>query len=94
VPSFSMLEGWWMEGCVEGVTGWAMGPASPGTAAQDECVRDAAALYDKLEQLIVPLFYGNRPRFGTVMRHAIALNGSFFTTQRMMQQYMVKAYVL
>jgi len=83
-----------MEGCVEGVTGWAMGPASPGTAAQDECVRDAAALYDKLEQLIVPLFYDDRPRFINVMRHALALNGAFFNTQRMMQEYVVKAYFL
>jgi starch phosphorylase len=42
----------------------------------------------------VPLFYGDRQHFINVMRHAIALNGAFFNTQRMMQQYVVKAYFL
>ena len=25
IPSLSILDGWWVEGCVEGVTGWAIG---------------------------------------------------------------------
>ena len=56
--------------------------------------RTARHLYDQLAQVILPLFYGNREGFISVMRHAIALNGSFFNTQRMMQQYVVKAYFL
>ena len=56
--------------------------------------QDAAALYDKLEQVILSLFCGDQQGFISVMRHAIALNGSFFNTQRMMQQYVVKAYLL
>jgi starch phosphorylase len=55
--------------------------------------RDAASLYDKLEQVVLPLFYRDRNRFVDVMRHAIALNGSFFNTQRMLQQYVLKAYL-
>ena len=55
--------------------------------------QDAAALYEKLEHGIIPLFYANRDRFIDVMRHAISLNGSFFNTQRMIQQYVVKAYL-
>jgi starch phosphorylase len=94
VPSFSVLDGWWIEGCIEGVTGWAIGANSRGTEVHEERSQDAASLYDKLEQVIVPLFYGDRPRFINVMRHAIALNGAFFNTQRMMQQYVVKAYFL
>ena len=93
VPSLSTLDGWWIEGCIEGVTGWALGDrcditTNPG----DRAACDAASLYDKLEQVIVPLFYGNRDRFLDVMRHAIALNGSFFNTQRMVLQYVLKAY--
>jgi glycogen phosphorylase len=42
----------------------------------------------------MPLFYGDLQGFINVMRHAIALNGSFFNTQRMLQQYVVKAYFL
>lgn len=51
-----------------------------------------ASLYDKLERVVVPLFYRDRERFIDVMRHAIALNGSFFNTQRMVLQYVTKAY--
>jgi starch phosphorylase len=95
VPSLSILDGWWIEGHIEGVTGWAIGErAQPGTADQDRSARDATALYDKLEQVVLPLFYQEQPRFLDMMRHAIALNGSFFNTQRMMQEYVLKAYFL
>jgi starch phosphorylase len=94
VPSLSVLDGWWIEGCIEGVTGWAIGPNHRGLVADDDRAQDAAALYDKLEQVIMPLFYGDPQGFLNVMRHAIALNGSFFNTQRMLQQYVVKAYFL
>lgn len=94
VPSLSVLDGWWIEGWIEGVTGWAIGANHRGLAADDDRAQDAASLYDKLEQVILPLFYGDRQGFINVMRHAIALNGAFFNTQRMMQQYVVKAYFL
>ena len=57
VPSLSVLDGWWLEGCIEGVTGWAIGPNHRGLAADDDRTQDAAALYNTLEQVIVPLFY-------------------------------------
>ena len=88
VPSFSVLDGWWIEGWMEGVTGWAIGdPREP-----DDRSRDAASLYEKLEQQIVPMFYRDQRRYTEIMRHAISLNGSFFNTQRMLQQYVLKAY--
>ena len=89
VPSLSVLDGWWIEGCIEGVTGWSIG-VPPGSAADHS--RDAESLYDKLEHIVVPLFVYNRDDFIEVMRHAIALNGSFFNTHRMLQQYVLKAY--
>ena len=49
-------------------------------------------MYDKLEYVILPLFYGQPMEFARVMRSAIALNGSFFNTQRMLLQYMRNAY--
>jgi starch phosphorylase len=92
VPSLSVLDGWWIEGCVEGVTGWAIGnaaaPASPSDAAAD-----ARALYDKLENVVMPTYYGRRRQFvQLLMRGAIAINGSYFNTERMMSQYVTKAY--
>jgi starch phosphorylase len=93
VPSLSVLDGWWMEGCIEGVTGWSIGEERSGTEeTQDRSKKDAASLYDKLEQTMLPLFYHDRDRFIDVMRHAIALNGSFFNTHRMLQQYVLNAY--
>jgi starch phosphorylase len=88
VPSLSILDGWWIEGCIEGVTGWAIDHG----VDEDSTAYDSAALYHKLEQVVIPLYYRDRDRFVDVMRHAIALNGSFFNTQRMMLQYVLKAY--
>ena len=92
VPSLSVLDGWWIEGCIEGVD--RLGHWRPRTSlpSGDRSAHDAASLYDKLEQVVLPLFYNERDRFIEVMRHAIALNGSFFNTQRMVLQYVLKAY--
>lgn len=93
VPSLSILDGWWLEGCIEGKTGWAIEPAELLVEGQDRTAADAAALYDKLEHQVAPLYYQNRAGFIDVMTYAIALNGSFFNTQRMVQEYAVKAYL-
>jgi starch phosphorylase len=92
VPSLSIPDGWWIEGCIEGVTGWSIGPPDGAAAASADHSEDAASLYDKLERIVMPLYYYNRDDFLEVMRHAIALNGSFFNTHRMLQQYVLKAY--
>jgi starch phosphorylase len=87
------LDGWWIEGCIEGRTGWAIGERSEAVpGGDDRSAADAESLYDKLQHLVVPLFYNERDRFVDLMRHAIALNGSFFNTQRMVQQYVAEAY--
>jgi starch phosphorylase len=93
VPSLSVLDGWWIEGCIEGVTGWSIGPPDGKAGAASDHGNDAASLYEKLEQIVMPLFYHNRDDYLEVMRHAIALNGSFFNTHRMLQQYVLKAYL-
>lgn len=90
VPSLSVLDGWWIEGHVEGVTGWAIGgpaPLLPGDRNQD-----AKSLYAKLEQVVLPLFYREPERFREMMRQTIALNGSFFNAHRMLHEYTIKAY--
>jgi len=94
VPSLSILDGWWLEGCIEGATGWAIGAHAPMQRQEPNDARDAGALYQKLEEVVVPMFYNDRQRFINIMRHCIALNGSFFHTQRMVQEYIVKAYFL
>jgi starch phosphorylase len=89
VPSLSVLDGWWVEGHLEGVTGWSIG--EPGQSSDP--AKEAASLYDKLENIIVPMFYHHPDTFGLVMRSAIAINGSYYNAQRMMMQYLGHAYM-
>jgi starch phosphorylase len=90
VPSLSILDGWWIEGCIEGKTGWSID--STPAVAEDRTPHDADSLYNKLENIVIPMYYEDRDGWTDIMRHAIALNGSFFNTQRMLLQYVLKAY--
>lgn len=85
VPSLSTLDGWWIEGCIEGATGWAI------VESEDEA-QEAESLYEKLENEILPLFYHYPDRWAEIMRMAMAINGSFFNTHRMLYQYVTNAY--
>src|SRR5215468_3841179 len=95
VPSLSILDGWWVEGHIEGVTGWSIGEPRRGTGngTATDNIDEAESLYSKLESVILPLYYGERHKFLEVMQHAIAINGSFFNTQWMVQQYITDAYL-
>lgn len=88
VPSLSILDGWWIEGCLEGITGWAIGKESDTGEASSE---EVASLYAKLAS-VATLFYQHPEVYRKVMRGAIAINGSFFHTQRMVTQYVANAY--
>jgi glycogen phosphorylase len=92
VPQLSVLDGWWLEGCIEGVTGWAIGDDDGALGRSDDGTTDAQSLYAKLEMVVLPMYYRDQDRYIEVMRHAIALNGSFFNTERMVDQYVRKAY--
>lgn len=91
VPSLSILDGWWIEGHIEGVTGWSIGD---GPQSEGDPSSEVASLLDKLEHVIVPMFYDRPEEYGRVMRSAIALNGSFFNAQRMLEQYIHNAYAV
>jgi starch phosphorylase len=91
VPSLSVLDGWWIEGHIEGATGWSIGD---GRGTENDSAAEALSLYEKLEQVILPLFYNAPDGYVKVMRSAIAMNGSFFNTQRMISQYVRNAYRL
>jgi glycogen phosphorylase len=88
VPSLSVRDGWWIEGHLEGVTGWAIGLDE----GPEEHQMEVASMYDKLEHVILPMFYDRPEAYAQVMRSAIAINGSFFNTQRMVAQYLANAY--
>jgi starch phosphorylase len=87
VPNLSVLDGWWIEGCLEGVTGWAIGDT--GGMADGK----AQALYDKLEQVVLPLYFNSdRSGWVRVMKGAISKNASYFNSHRMMRRYATEAY--
>ncbi|MCF6355712.1 MAG: alpha-glucan family phosphorylase [Candidatus Polarisedimenticolaceae bacterium] len=87
VPNLSVLDGWWIEGCIEGVTGWAVGGNTESANGNDAC-----ALYDKLEQVVLPL-YQDQASWVKVMKGAICKNASFFNSHRMMRRYTTEAYI-
>ena len=92
VPSLSVLDGWWIEGHIAGKTGWSIGRDRQGTGDRGDGAKEGDDLYEKLERVVIPLFYRDRSAFVEMMALAIALNGSFFNTHRMVQQYVLNAY--
>ncbi len=92
VPNLSVLDGWWVEGHFEGVTGWSIGGSWDESS---ETAREAADLYDKLETGVAPLFRSDREGGHELLdmrRASIALNGPHFSARRMMVQYVDRAY--
>jgi starch phosphorylase len=84
VPSLSVLDGWWVEGCAENITGWAI------ENCEDEAI-EAERVYDKLENFVAPM-YADKARWARLRRHCIAINGTYFNTHRMLGQYVSNAY--
>ncbi|HYD63818.1 MAG TPA: alpha-glucan family phosphorylase [Noviherbaspirillum sp.] len=87
VPSLSVLDGWWIDGCIEGVTGWGIGSAS------DVAESHGAILYEKLERDVLPLYYGDRSGWARLMKGVISHNALLFNTHRMMRRYASEAYL-
>jgi glycogen phosphorylase len=94
VMNFSVLDGWWIEGHIEGFTGWSIGPPphelAPGADAD---ARDVEDLYKKLEEVILPVYYGDRHMWVRMMQNAIGKNAYYFNSHRMMRRYVTEAYI-
>jgi starch phosphorylase len=89
VPNLSILDGWWAEGCIEQITGWAIGtPAMPDVDQQD-----ADSLYEKLGQVVLPLYRNDRAGWIQVMKGAVSKNAYYFNSLRMMRRYAAEAYL-
>ncbi len=86
VPNLSVLDGWWIEGHIEGVTGWALAENDVKDGG------DSETLYKKLEQKVLPLYYNNRSGWILVMKGSITKNASYFNSHRMMRRYTTEAY--
>ncbi len=90
IPNFSILDGWWVEGHLEGETGWSIG--------QDLCVGDLCKLYEtedlysKLENEIYNT-YQDKAKWVKLIKTCIALNGTYFNTHRVVQEYYLISYL-
>jgi starch phosphorylase len=94
VPNFSILDGWWVEGHIEGLTGWSIGPHPEEEQATDyNGTGDVEDLYVKLENIIMPLYYNNRTGWIRIMKNAIGKNAYYFNSHRMMRRYVTFAYL-
>ncbi len=94
VVNFSVLDGWWIEGHIEGFTGWSIGPEpTENSLVENDGRQDAESLYQKLEQKVLPVYYGERHTWIRMMQNAIGKNAYFFNTHRMMRRYVTEAYI-
>ncbi|MEM2147838.1 MAG: alpha-glucan family phosphorylase, partial [Candidatus Bathyarchaeia archaeon] len=94
VINFSVLDGWWIEGWIEGVTGWAIGPAPEEYMPMEERkTKEFEDLYGKLEYVIIPLYYKRRGEWIKMMKNSIGKIASHFNSRRMMHRYVTEAYL-
>ncbi len=94
VVNFSVLDGWWIEGHIEGYTGWSIGPAPTDVGSDKDMNRiDAEDLYKKLENIIIPTYYNDRKTWIRMMQNAIGKNAYYFNSHRMMRRYVTEAYI-
>jgi starch phosphorylase len=95
IPNFSVLDGWWIEGHIEGFTGWAIGPEPTENNVDENGMdtRDAEDLYHKLENIIIPAYYRDRHTWIRIMQNAIGKNAYYFNSHRMMRRYVTEAYI-
>lgn len=91
VPNFSVVDGWWVEGCIEGITGWAIGNENGNMGNESYELNE---LYNKLENVILPTYYFDSKKWIEIQKNAIAMNASYFNTHRMIDEYITKAYFL
>jgi starch phosphorylase len=97
VINFSVLDGWWIEGHIEGFTGWAIGQSPTETILTEDVdamdKRDADDLYNKLESIIIPMYYNDKHTWIRMMQNAIGKNAYYFNSHRMMRRYVTEAYI-
>jgi len=95
VPNLSVLDGWWIESCIEGVTGCAIGDSCDNEADSCDIVNgsDADSLYRKLDEVVLPLYHEDRDGWISVMQGAISKNASIFNSHHMMRRYAADAYI-
>lgn len=89
VLNFSVLDGWWPEGCIHGVNGWQIGDGYEGRNAD---VNDSRSLYKVLKEEIIPTYYGNRDKWVEMMGASVEMSEVDFSAARMVREYYDRLY--
>ncbi len=93
VLNFSTWDGWWLEGGIEGVNGWGIGPKpSWQDISESKDEEDLEDLYSKLAYIIMPTYYRHEDQWVKLMKNSIATIGAYFNTHRMVSEYISKVY--
>ncbi len=94
IPNFSVLDGWWIEGHIEGVTGWSIGPLpTESSTNENHSEADIEDMYRKLETIIIPMYYDQRSEWIRIMKNSIGKIAYYFNTHTMMRRYVTEAYI-
>ncbi|WP_255334476.1 alpha-glucan family phosphorylase [Methanosarcina sp. KYL-1] len=94
VVNFSVLDGWWIEGWIEGVTGWSIGPQTEENLTEEECKTcEINDLYNKLYYIIVPMYYDRKDEWLKLINNSIGMVAYYFNSHRMMRRYVTHAYL-
>jgi glycogen phosphorylase len=92
VINFSIYDGWWLEGGVEGVNGWGIGRRAPWGDLKEDNDTDLQDLYRKLSESILPTYYLEKDKWWTMGKNSIATVGPIFNSYRMVNEYEAKVY--
>lgn len=94
VLNFSVLDGWWLEGWLECVTGWSIGPHPDDCLESPDCIaKEVADIYNKLDYVILPTYYERLDEWTKMMKNSIGKIAYYFNSHRMMRRYVTEAYL-
>ena len=87
VLNLSILDGWWPEACVHGVTGWQFGDGFEHEEEEIQDAHDLKALYKVLLEEVIPTYYENKSAWIDMMRESIMQTKEPFAVKRMLEEY-------
>jgi starch phosphorylase len=94
VVNLSVLDGWWIEGWMENLTGWSIGPHNiDNLDYQTLFQKETEDLYNKLEYVIIPTYYHRHDEWIKLMKNSIGKIAYYFNSHRMMRRYVTEAYL-
>ncbi len=90
----SVPDGWVPEFARHGENSFIINPVSDQLSVEERDVKEADALYTLLEKEIIPMYYGDVPRWTSIMKTAMKEVVPYFDSARMAAEYYDKLYMV